>query len=125
MKQRGGLDPILMEMVVATLVFAISAAVIVQLLGAAACWSNQSRERSDALAALSALTEELLADEAALATGGRQERSENGALLSADISSVRRESGVYYALDCRAEIDGETEISWQAGRFISNSGVTP
>jgi len=125
MKRREGLDPILLEMIVVTLVFAISAAVIVQLLGAAAGWSGQSRKKSDALAALSAMTEELMADDAALAAGGRQERLENGALLSAEITPQKREGGVYYALFLQASIDGETALAWRAGRFVSDSGVTP
>ncbi len=119
MKRRVGISPVLVEMVFELLFFALSATVVVQLLGAAVTMSRQSRETSEALAITTAAMETLLSDPAALARGSMQ--TEDGAYtVEAQIVPTPSAQGTFYTVDCKASKNGQTIFSLRGSRFVGS-----
>ncbi|MDD4075015.1 MAG: hypothetical protein PHC80_02880 [Eubacteriales bacterium] len=123
MKHRVGVSPILVEMVFVLLFFSLSAAVIVQLLGASSILSQRSAEKSGALLAAENAMEQLLSDPVALSRGDARV-SDGAYTLSLRVTPAPQSNGVFYTVDCAALKNEKTILSLQGGRFVGSS-VTP
>lgn len=119
MKRRVGISPVLVEMVFVLLFFALSATVVVQLLGAATAMSRRSRETSEALAVAAAAMETLLSDPAALARGDTQ-TERDGYTVEASVLPSSSAQGTLYTVDCKALKNGQTILSLQGSRFVGS-----
>ncbi|MDD3920973.1 MAG: hypothetical protein PHO41_07390 [Eubacteriales bacterium] len=123
MKRRIGISPVLVEMVFMLLFFALSATVVVRLLGAAASISRESREQSEALSVTTAAMEELLADPAALEKGSTT--IVNGSYtVNASISSEQQGNGTLYNVACETTKDEKSLFTLEGSRFVGLEEVS-
>ncbi len=126
MKNRG-INPVLVELVVVILFFALSSAVIVQALGTANRISTQSSMQSAALVALEDMAERIKSDPENCPFDGDTAlwQTEYGRIVcSAVVTREAGAHGAYYSIELTALNGGEVLLTLDAARYMQ-SGVTP
>ena len=131
-RKRGSISPVLLELSVVILFFALSASVVLRLFAAASDVSRESAYRSRALLALESVAERVKADpegDGAFDERGARTFTEQveddltvRGVVTRDESS---EAGVFYDIDLGVTGPDGTIYTLLAARYVSGGGTLP
>ncbi len=125
MKKRATFSPVLLELIVAILFFALAMSVVVQLIAAANETSSASALTSRALIAMESAAEQLKADpvgDGAFDESGERRftvEPEEGMQLSVTVRRILGAAGTLYEFEITAAGSGKPLGSLSAARYVS------
>lgn len=131
-RKRGSISPVLLELAVVILFFALSASVVLRLFAAASDVSRESACRSRALLALESVAERVKADpegDGAFDGGGVRtftQQIEADLLVRGVVTRDESNSaGVFYGIDLSVTAPDGTVYTLSAARYVSGGGTPP
>jgi len=132
LKRRGVFSPVLIELTVVILFFALSTSIVVQLIAAASAISNESRDHARALLAMESVAEQIKADPAGdgavnecgvrAFTVDYAEDLQVSCIVTGDPSP---ENGTLYEIELNVTREDGTVYSLDAARYVSDAEVGP
>ncbi len=132
LKKRGAFSPVLWELTIVILFFALSASIVVQLIAAAGSISKESEYHSRALLAIETVAEQTKADPEG--DGAFDERNareftvESAPDLRVDCVVTRDISpgnGTLYSIELSVTSGDGTEYTLSAARYVTDAEVLP
>jgi len=131
-KKRGAFSPVLIELTIVILFFALSTSIVVRLIAAASAVSSESRFHARALLAMETVAEQIKADPAA--SGEADENGvrafpvpvENGLVVNCVVTGGERHAqGVYYSIELSVTDDSGEVYTLQAAKYMPSGEVSP
>lgn len=131
-KKQSVFSPVLIELTIVILFFALSTSIVVRLIAAASAVSNESGYHGRALLAMETVAEQIKADPTALGEADGQNVRTFSVPAAEDIvvdcvvtgdTSCRQ--GVYYAISLSVAGEAGESYSLQAGKYVPNGEGAP
>lgn len=131
-RRHGVFSPVLIELTIVILFFALSTSIVVRLIASASDISNESRFHARALLAMESVAEQIKSDPTAVGTANEQDVRTFSIPATEDIlvdcvvtGSAVSTCGILYTIDLSVTGESGEVYALQASRYLSGGEVMP